>query len=687
MKCSNGFSGKVPTDKSFTSIDVYNSSSVCKGIFSNQLSLPIVANITSFPIQRIGSIVHDLNTNTLWYSDGTNWIPINAVEERNILDSITIYINASTGEDNNDGLSSATAVASIQRGLNILSTYYARNGILQLQGSSAFMVSDILDFYPASSFIGNIIIRGEKFDSIQDNVALISGFGPFSTWNRITGVNGGYNVGFYSKSFVHNETNDGVYVIKTNTAVTIDTIVGDIDEFDRSSYQPPVPWNVGDRFSLFTTQTRISFTGILRINNPHCVPITFEYVHVEPLNDGDQWKNPLTPVVTFRGCIMDSRASVEDASYAGSMNISGCFTENTLTQSYFTGFENNACVNTWSFWSNGPTINYGTCGCFSLFLYLTTNVVAATNVIGVRSSDFFGLSILAENIGNVVNVIYIRQNSSYYMKYVDISATCTGSTFTTGDATYGYINQVNLTQASSTGSSLAVGNACNMFALGQVNIITAGTGVSISGMGYLLCQGNVTLTSTSPNRSCIIVSQKSSFHTQAGNFTCTQTVPSTVAMFSVNIHSVFNNSSTTTIMSADTSGSVITVTRGSMVSFGNNSLTLTNTGSGRIINAVYNSHVIIDGPATANISNSGNDIITCSMNSELTVNTPGTLDLDTTGTSIVLRRGSRGVTNRLITNSSGPVLECGSLGIVAGTTNNDIGVGGIFEQCIWYSGP
>jgi hypothetical protein len=266
--------GKVPQDTSYANAVITNSLVVCEGSFSRQLTIPQVMDIQSALVKPRGSIAYDIATNSIWYSDGNEWFPVAAMgNDKQLLDSITIYVNAQTGSDDNNGLSSETAVFSVQSGLDIMGTFLAREGILQLEGSVPFDFGDnaVLNFFPAAVFMGSITVRGTPSNTIQDTVASITNIGPFDTWNRITGISGNYPVSAYAQSFIRNDTTNRVFAVEDNAAGTVDTIAGN----DVFSGNVPA-WTVGDTFTLLQIRNVLQFSGLLVLETSNSANITFE---------------------------------------------------------------------------------------------------------------------------------------------------------------------------------------------------------------------------------------------------------------------------------------------------------------------------------------------------------------------------------------------------------------------------
>jgi hypothetical protein len=357
-------------------------------------TIPRIEDASVFPAQPKGSIVYDLATDTIWYSNGVTWLPLNAATSGVVLDSITIYVNAGTGSDTNDGLTSATAVATIQKGIDILGTFLTNEGILQLEGTTPFDlgVDPTLNFFPATSFSGNIIVRGTQLDTISDTVASIpspSGIGPFDTWTVVNGTSGGYPVSDYLSHFIHNTTQDRIYTVLDNGVSSVDTITG-----NGAPNGLEDAWVVGNSFTLFKVQTIIEFSGTLTILNPQNTPLLFEYVWVQPAS-GATWTNVQLPVTTFRGCRLDVYS---ERAYTGSMNIEGCYSKNVMpVETLFCASEQHVCRRINSFWLDGPSIVFND-SCFAAFFNCTNSIQEIIRFnIQVESGDFQGFSIMISN--------------------------------------------------------------------------------------------------------------------------------------------------------------------------------------------------------------------------------------------------------------------------------------------------
>jgi hypothetical protein len=414
----DGLIGNPPRDQNFQNLSINDRINSCIGTFQRQLTIPLTVDVNTFPVRTRGSIVYDLMTDTIWYSDGIRWLPISAVSSRQILDTITIFVNAESGSDDNNGLTSQTAVNTIQTGINILGTFLAKNGVLQLEGNSAFDLGNnpSLDFFPATSFVGNIVVRGTQLDLIDDTVTSIptpSGIGPFDTWTVINGTNGGYPISDYLSHFVHNTTQDRIYTVLDNGASSVDTITG-----NNAPNGLGDAWTIEDSFTLFKVQTILEFSGILSIINPTNSEVTFEYIWVLP-EAGASWNNVVLPVTTFRGCRLDVNS---ERAYTGTMNIEGCYSKNvTPVETLFCPAEQDVCRRIDSFWLDGPSIVFSNT-CSAIFMNCTNSIqenIFSFN-ISVESGEFQGFSIMISNSLSHT-LMLCNQSTVYSLENIDFT--------------------------------------------------------------------------------------------------------------------------------------------------------------------------------------------------------------------------------------------------------------------------
>lgn len=367
-------------------------------VWQPMTTTPSVADITVFNVLQEGTVVYDDATNTLWYSDGVQWLQLSA--EKILQDTITIYANAQTGSDNNDGLTPGTAVETIQKGLDVMSKYLAHTGILQLQGNVVFDLGTdpTLNLFPCTSSVGTIIIRGEMIDTISDTVASIpspSGIGPFDSWRVINGTTGGYPATFYNGWHIKNDTQDRVYVVDTNGVSSVNTITGDGAIADGKGDS----WMVGDAFTLFRVQQEIVFSGTFTLSNPSNSNVIFESLFTTP-DVGASMVCPILQVTTFRGCELGCNSS---RSYTGGITIEGCYSYNQSGSQTLFPYDDPTPKTINSFTLDGPKIELTAPSIVNFLNLINTNDAE----IGIFcSSDLQGTSI------NITN------NTAYYGIYV-----------------------------------------------------------------------------------------------------------------------------------------------------------------------------------------------------------------------------------------------------------------------------
>ena len=420
-------------------------------------------------------------------ADSGTVLEISALGGGEAIPSITIYVNAGTGNDANDGLTSLTAVQTIQKGLDILGTYLSEEGIIQLEGNTPFNLGNnpTLNFFPATSFSGNIKILGTRIDEVTDTVLSIpspSGIGPFDTWTVVNGTVGGYLPSDYSTHFIQNTTNGRYYTVQDNHAGSVDTITGNDAPNGKGD-----AWTAGDSFTLFKAGSIIQFSGNLTILNPNNTTTIFEAIWVQPVTGGS-WTNIKLPVTTFRGCRLDVDS---ERAYVGSMVIEGCYSKNVnpLVETLFCPAEQKACRSCDSFWLDGPSIVYSDT-CSAIFLNCTNSVQENTFGfnIQVESGDFQGYSIKVSNSLSH-RVILVNQASIYSLENIDLTNR-TGVTFPPnlldagGDGpSVGFIRNAKLTNLSAQQNNTCVGLGFG----GKMNfrgeLILASTGPCIKANG------------------------------------------------------------------------------------------------------------------------------------------------------------------------------------------------------------
>lgn len=411
-------------------------------------STPAVPDASVYPILPAGTIIYDETTQTVWYSDGTSWKPIDSNTSGVIVSALTIYANAGTGSDSNDGLTPGTAVQTIQTALNILSTYLVYNGTIQLLGATPFDLGtdSTLNFFPATTRVGNLMIKGTRLNIVNDTVASFAhNIGPFNTWTRVTGTGGGYTPSLYEAWFVQNNTKDTFYTILDNGAGTVDTIAGDGAPNGQID-----AWDNGDSFTMYTLESTITFSGTVELLNSSNDAVIFQDVWIQP-PVGGTWKNPLLPIMTYNACRMDTNSLI---SYTGSMILNGIYSENTGTETEFCVLETGAYRILNSAWLNGPAIQLNNISSASFF-----NSTDCQSVLDGRSfvveGNFTGYSM---SLTGFIGVIVIQITSGVYnFNYVYAENTASSNSpdpnansriFNCGESSTGVLSNAQLIQNS-----------------------------------------------------------------------------------------------------------------------------------------------------------------------------------------------------------------------------------------------
>ena len=333
-------------------------------------TFPNVADVTFLVVQPRGSIVYDILTQTLWYSDGVRWLPINSDASCVITSTFTVYANAGTGSDTNNGLSSSFPVATVQKAIDILSKQgFIREGIILLEGTTPFVLGTELNFFPTVSNVGCIVIRGVRGNLVSDTVVSTATLPPMDQWHRITPTTGGYGVNTYQTFFGYNNRSELYFTVSANAAGTVDVVTDDI--------------LAADTYDLFTIGTTVlQYSGDFELKIPYG-KVTFEFVHLVATVDESTWNNtPSLPIsVFFRACHLDSRSTT--GSYTNSMDIKGCYSNGTITSSMFNSVLEDLtnCMETNSFWFENGNISFVN-NCVSSNIYSTNGINNSVTVEG-----------------------------------------------------------------------------------------------------------------------------------------------------------------------------------------------------------------------------------------------------------------------------------------------------------------
>lgn len=416
-------------------------------------STPSVPDASVYPILPAGTLIYDELTQTVWYSDGTAWNPIDSNTSGVVMSALTIYANAGTGSDTNDGLTPATAVQTIQRALDVISTYLVYNGTIQLLGNTPFDLGtdSNLNFFPATTRVGNLVIKGTRLNEVNDTVASFAhNIGPFNTWTQVTGTTGGYTASLYQGWFVQNNTKNTFYSILDNAVGTVDTIAGDGAPNGQID-----AWTNGDSFSLYTLESVITFSGTIDILNSSNDTVRFQDVWIQP-SSGATLKNPLLPVTTYNACRMDTNSQL---SYTGSMNLNGVYSENTLTGTIFCALETGAYRIFNSVWVNGPEVQMNNVSSASFF-NSTNGLANADSRSFVVEGTFTGYSMSLTGFEGAVVIEIVAGIYNFNNLYAENTAASTNPSspvqnsrlFNCGSSSSGVLQNAELIQHSTANS-------------------------------------------------------------------------------------------------------------------------------------------------------------------------------------------------------------------------------------------
>ncbi len=463
------------------------------------------------PPDGIKTLVSTDNSISLSTVSGGTEIDLQVTPQLTLTD-ITIYANAATGSDLNDGLTSATAVQTIQKAIDLLQDYPAIVGIVQLEGNTSFNIGSSLKFFPSSNSIGRFIIRGTKRDIINDTVASIpaSTIGPFNTWTTINGTTGGYTISDYVTYFIENTTKNRIYSVLDNGTSSVNAITGGEAPNDLGP-----PFDVGDSFNLFKTQSTLTFNGEFVIDNPSNTMVTFEYVTLFPGIPETSWINPTMCVTKFRGCFMRMNSLI--GAYRGSFVLEGCFSDNTTSGSpyvFCTG-DPDICRKIDSFWLDGGrmvftdicSVNYLNCTNAPL-----TPTVSAT--VTIQSSDFQGYSMKINSQSNYQ--IFITDGSNFGMENIESENTAAvgfPARPLNIEGSYGQVTNSRLTNNSNITNNecFFTSFGCSVFLLGDHILESTGRCLGASGSNRIVVLGSLSATSTNGATPVVRLDLNSSF--------------------------------------------------------------------------------------------------------------------------------------------------------------------------------
>lgn len=325
--------------------------------------------------------------------------------------TVTVYLDGTTGDDTNSGRTPALPVKTLARAIDIMEQCSALECVFSIQNTIDLGANPTVCFFPLVTRCKHITLQGRKLGPggaglpVSDVVMSITDIDPASrNWRRITGVAGGYVPNAFQTFFVQNNVQNRIYVVDTNGVTTVDTIAGPSIRGPASGSLPPVPvqpvpWTVGDSFTLFTVSDSITWTGALLLDVPYNT-ITFSSLIMAPTVTGSYLAAPdgIEHNVVFRGCRLNALSdNLLSPSYQGSLLLQGVYSAGTVPSAFFTGDQANRCIQMESFWADSAEIRMS--GPCIAFFFKSSNSPSFGMIV---TGPFQGISMyFSETVGGI----------------------------------------------------------------------------------------------------------------------------------------------------------------------------------------------------------------------------------------------------------------------------------------------
>jgi len=335
-----------------------------------------------------------------------------------------VYANAESGNDTNSGLTPETAVASIERALEVLGTGGEAAGssagssaeaLIQLQGAAPFSLgaNPVLRFAPLMGRFAGVRIAGTKNNTRTDTVRSVQAIdAAVRDWRQVTGNTGNYGAAdTYRTHFVRNENKGRTYVVERSGVDTLDTVVGDFETTVPSDPSPPVPvtslaaWSVGDAYTAYQVSSVVTWSGALLLDIPYG-SVVFEALAFEPtvlvIAPYIAAPNGASHQVTYEGCRFQVTSNGATAPLVrGSVLMRGVYAEAANANgAYFFSKGFSQCIQTESAWLQQVLVAYGG-GSSCAALWMRYNSFSALGgpsdaMIITQSGRFYGYSLLID---------------------------------------------------------------------------------------------------------------------------------------------------------------------------------------------------------------------------------------------------------------------------------------------------
>ena len=214
-------------------------------------------------------------------------------------------------------------------------------GTIQLlPGEHDLSESPTLNFFPASTTIGELTIRGTR-NVAESNLLFtaIGSHGPNSIWLSVT-VDATLPASTYNRFFATFDEGDVPFIILDNTATTVDFVGTSFEVFQ--GFDPVV----GNTFCVYTLESSIIWNPSqqvdLKIGNH--TDITFKDITIDA-KGGAEWVNPnsRTPLIFYQTCDMTTSSTFGGA-YRNSMHMLACLGRGTVVNPRFLAPGSNQCV-------------------------------------------------------------------------------------------------------------------------------------------------------------------------------------------------------------------------------------------------------------------------------------------------------------------------------------------------------
>ena len=259
----------------------------------------------------------------------------NVTFDNTVADELEVWINAGTGDDNNEG-TEVSPLATLDAAVDKLSTTLGGANLctIHIRGTLDLGTDPVVCTFPLQRQCKHLIIKGGEYTALSSTVQSLGAIEPNGqNWERVTAADSGFGTSTYQNQFIRNNEQNRVYMIDDNTDTTLDVIITETDFATGTFPSIPTPaskvsispFSGGDSFTTFTISDGITWTGSLVMDVPFN-DVIFSQLVVTPATSASIMQLPDVgvPRVQLVACrIVVSSSSFNSGAISGSYVLKG----------------------------------------------------------------------------------------------------------------------------------------------------------------------------------------------------------------------------------------------------------------------------------------------------------------------------------------------------------------------------